>query len=188
MGLLAIARGKLIEHLRESPEYPLALKPDLADDLGMKGVEILSAERASSQALNLLESRMVGHQIADIRSTHDFTPGMYIRGCDIPPFTLLVTETHKTEHPFCITRGEVYAWTAKAGWIKYLAPYRGITKPGTKRVLYTETGCFWTTYHPNPENITDVEAFSERILEPHENDLLPEGFESGWKSQALKIA
>ena len=39
------------------------------------------------------------------------------------------------------------------------APYQGITKPGTKRVIYTHTDCVFTTVHATDKTtVEDVEA------------------------------
>jgi hypothetical protein len=132
----------------------------------MDGV-ITQIDSIEARLVELMEN---GAAPADIRSTHDFTPGLYIRGCRIPAGTLLVSEIHKTEHPFVITEGVVRVWTEDEGTKVLKAPYHGITKPGTRRVLYTETETFWTTYHPTNE--TDVEKIGAQILDRRENPLL----------------
>jgi hypothetical protein len=43
--------------------------------------------------------------------------------------------------------------------VTYTAPYQGITKPGTKRILYNHTDVIWTTFHVSEE--TDVEKLEE---------------------------
>ena len=63
------------------------------------------------------------------------------------------------------------------------APYTGITKAGTRRVLYIIEDCIWTTYHnfdgvssdynefSDEEKEKIVEKIEEKILEPHINYL-----------------
>lgn len=118
----------------------------------------------------LVEALEIGAKTADIRSSHVFTPGLYIRGCRIPKDTLLVTEIHRTTHPFVVTEGIVHVWTENEGAVRIEAPYHGITTPGTRRVIFTETDTVWTTYHVTEE--TDVEKIGAEILEQRENPLL----------------
>jgi len=150
-----------------------------------------STEIQEPDPIDRLEASMLTGVKADIRSIHDFFPGIYRRGCVIPPGTLIVSEMHRTEHPFVITDldgrsgGEVHVFSLNEGPVKYRAPHHGTTLPGTRRVLYTATGIVWTTYHPNPDECRDVKAIVERIIHPNANPLLPEEVRAlgGWQSQ-----
>ena len=94
---------------------------------------------------------------------HVFTPGMISREIMIPADTILTSMMHKTEHQFLVVQGviDVISETEKT---RYVAPYLGITPAGTKRALHAITDTIWITFHPNPDNITDVVAFGESIL------------------------
>ena len=47
--------------------------------------------------------------------------------------------------------------------IKHLkAPHYGITKPGTKRIIYTHTDCIFITVHATEE--TDVAKIEEQVI------------------------
>ena len=47
--------------------------------------------------------------------------------------------------------------------IKHLkAPHHGITKPGTKRIIYTHTDCIFITVHATEE--TDVAKIEEQVI------------------------
>ena len=47
--------------------------------------------------------------------------------------------------------------------IKHLkAPHHGITKPGTKRIIYTHTDCIFVTVHATDE--TDVAKIEEQVI------------------------
>ncbi|QJE99133.1 hypothetical protein [Luteolibacter luteus] len=124
-------------------------------------------------AVDALLAMMVEQPPADIRARHLFTPGLYTRGCRIPRHTLLVTEQHLTEHPFIITEGTAWVWSENEGVVIYQAPHIGVTKPGTRRVIWTETEVMWTTFHATEE--TDVEQIGRTILAEVENPLLPDG-------------
>ena len=69
---------------------------------------------------------------------HSFADGCYIREIFNPAGELIVTAIHKKEHPFFLMQGEMSILTEDG--IKHLkAPHHGITKPGTKRIIYTHT-------------------------------------------------
>ena len=115
---------------------------------------------------------------------HTFTPGIYVRQIFMPAGSLLTSMEHKTEHPFIVISGMVDVMTAE-GTETYVGPYMGITKPGTKRILYTHTDTVWITIHANHENIEDPEKIGESILEPNTNPLLSENHPrlNGWREQ-----
>jgi hypothetical protein len=103
---------------------------------------------------------------------HRFTPGMYIREIFMPAGTSVVSEIHMTEHPYVVSKGSVKVWTEHEGTVLIEAPFTGITKPGTRRVLSTITDTIWTTFHSNPDDGTNVDAIKNRIIEPHINPLI----------------
>lgn len=103
---------------------------------------------------------------------HRFTPGMYCRTIYMPKDSIVTSKIHKTEHPFVISQGSVSVWTEEQGLISMSAPYMGITKPGTRRVLHVHEPTIWTTFHCNPDDTQDVDQIEQRIIEPHMNPLL----------------
>lgn len=86
---------------------------------------------------------------------HRFTPGLYTREIFMPAGTVVVSRVHKTEHPFVISMGRVQVWSAEHGTQELAAPYCGITRPGTRRVLVIYEDCIWTTFHPTRETDLD---------------------------------
>ena len=121
---------------------------------------------STSQKIDRLESVMTRFPLADMPLVHTFTPGLYTRQITMPKGSLVVSLTHKTEHPFVISKGRVSVWTDGDGVITFEAPYIGITKPGTRRVLYIHEDCIWTTFHAT--NLTDPEQIVAAVTEPHE--------------------
>lgn len=98
--------------------------------------------------------------------THRFTPGMYSREILMPKGTLLTSKIHMTEHQYVVTEGIAHVWTEQAGVVTLQAPYVGITKPGTRRILYIEQDCRWITFHPTEE--TDLKKIEEQLIYPHD--------------------
>lgn len=98
--------------------------------------------------------------------THSFVPGFYVRTIRMPKDALVVSKIHLTEHPFVITKGRVSVWNETTGVQHFTAPHAGITKPGTRRVLYVHEDCEWTTFHAT--DLTDPAKIEEQIILKHE--------------------
>jgi len=98
---------------------------------------------------------------------HIFTPGLYIREIYMPAGSCIVSKIHNTEHPFIISKGTVSVMTEEEE-VLITAPHTGITKPGTRRLLFCHTDVVWTTVHAcvDGENVDQIE---ERIIEKRHN-------------------
>lgn len=103
--------------------------------------------------------------------THVFTPGLYTRTIFMPAGSLVMSMTHNTRHPFIISTGEVDVISPE-GAVTHVAPYMGITQPGTKRFLHVKQDTTWTTFHVNPDNLTDPDQIVEIISDKLQNPLL----------------
>lgn len=108
---------------------------------------------------------------------HTFTPGLYSRQITMPKDSLILSEIHLTEHQFIISKGIACVKVNENDWEILEAPYHGITKPGTCRLLGITEDCVWTTFHPAteyPENETPdaflkaVAQIEARIIEKRE--------------------
>lgn len=86
---------------------------------------------------------------------HIFTPGAYCRSIFMPAGTLLTSRIHLTEHPFVISKGVVSVWSNDHGWQTLMASHIGVTKAGTRRVLYIHEDTIWTTFHVTDETDPD---------------------------------
>jgi len=101
---------------------------------------------------------------------HTFAGGCYIREIYNPAHELIVTKIHKKEHPFFLMKGEMSILTEE-GIQNIKAPYQGVTKPGTKRAIYTHEECIFITVHAT-ENTT-VEDVEEEVVCTRYEDLPP---------------
>lgn len=117
----------------------------------------------------------------DCKVIHTFTPGLYSRQIFMPAGSLATSRIHKTEHQFSISLGCAMVKINDNEWERLEAPYNGKTKPGTRRILYIESDCIWTCYHPTsvmPEGDSDedilraVDLVENEIIEKHDNYLL----------------
>lgn len=124
-----------------------------------------------NQAIDELESVIITYPEVECPLIHRFTPGMYIREIFMPAGTLLTSKIHKTEHPFVISKGKVSVWTEEDNVVVIEAPYCGITKPGTRRILFIHEDAVWTTFHATDKKTP--EEVEDDIIEKHDNPLLP---------------
>jgi hypothetical protein len=92
---------------------------------------------------------------------HTFSDGLYIRQVTVPPKTLTVTKIHKQEHAFFLMKGTISILTEE-GVKKFTAPYQGITKVGTKRVIYHHDEVIFTTVHATEEK--DVSSVEKQVI------------------------
>jgi hypothetical protein len=79
--------------------------------------------------------------------THTFVNGLYIRYLICPARALSTTQIHKQEHIFFILKGDCSILTEQ-GIQKVTAPYMGVTKRGTKRIIWSHNEVHWVTVHP----------------------------------------
>ena len=118
-----------------------------------------------------IEGVLVGKELHELNPVkHTFAGGCYVREIYNPANELLITKIHKKEHPFFLMKGEMSILTEE-GIKRIKAPYQGITKPGTKRVIYTHEECIFTTVHAT-ENTT-IEDAEDEVLCTRYEDLPP---------------
>lgn len=119
------------------------------------------------------EAQGPGECLPDFPLKHTFTSGLYSREILMPAGSIVTSKIHKTEHQFVVSQGSLWVYSDNDGPQYIQAPFHGVTRPGTRRLLVIETDTIWTTFHPT--HLTDVEEIERTILEPYKNPLLPEG-------------
>jgi hypothetical protein len=122
--------------------------------------------------LDQLEAAMLSIPQSRCPVNHLFTPGIYMRQIFMAAGKYIMSYIHRTDHPYIITQGIAWVKVNDNKWNKLEAPYYGVTKAGTRRVLYIENDCVWTTIHATDK--TNVEDIAEDILEKHENKYINE--------------
>jgi hypothetical protein len=151
--------------------YPL-LRSDTPKDLS-KDYETRRAE--FKPIIDKLECALVvleKHFPEDFPTFHKFTPGMYIREIHVPAGSIFTSVTHKTQHPFVISRGVCDICNEIGDVQRYSAPHTGITEPETRRVFLVHEDLVLTTFH-----VTEITDPDQWLLENTaiENEALPEG-------------
>lgn len=145
----------------------------ITGDQGTAGIAKASVKRVPARKAmitKMLEveeaiGRMPGAKFGDDCTPleHFFGDGIYIRKMIAPKGMLNVSKLHKTNHPFFILVGDVSIQT-EDGVIRIKGPHFGITKAGTKRVVFFHEDTVWITVHANPDNETDLKKIEDGII------------------------
>lgn len=121
--------------------------------------------------------------LIDLPLAHTITPGLYTREMVAPAGVLITSKPHKTEHQFIVSQGVILVYDEHTNtWVEIRAPYRGITRKGTRRIGYVLEDVVWTTMHATnlvedkeytqEEFIKLIGDIEEEIIDPRENLLL----------------
>ena len=84
---------------------------------------------------------------------HSFADGLYAREIFNPKGELIITKIHKVNHFYFLLKGDMSIMTEN-GPVRIKAPHYGVTKAGTKRIIYTHEECVFVTVHATKE--TDI--------------------------------
>lgn len=131
--------------------------------------ETFTIQKSIDERIDALEAELLKDE-ADYETHHVFTNGLYTREIFMPAGHIVVSKIHRTEHQYFILKGAVAVKINDGEWEYLMAPAKGITKPGTRRVLYILSDCVWITSHPT--NKTTVQEVEDDIIEPHINSVL----------------
>ncbi len=122
-------------------------------DLTTAPPSVLAPEDAPAHlGLDALEVAMLAGglgEVVDMPLVHRFTPGLYAREIFMRAGTLATSKIHTTEHPYVVISGRASVFIPGEGVVVHIeAPHVGITKPGTRRLLYMHEDTRWITFHP----------------------------------------
>lgn len=123
-------------------------------------------KRLGSEAwkrIDAIEAAIAEMPQASLPLNHTFAGGIYLREIFLPAGTLLTSRIHLQEHPYLVTQGVVSVWSEEDGSVTIHAHHSGVTKPGTRRILYAHTDVIWVTAHLNPTNETDPDEIVRRV-------------------------
>lgn len=108
----------------------------------------------------------------EVPTFHKFTKGMYIREVHVPAGVIFTSMTHKTQHPFVISKGVCDICNEVGEVQRYAAPHTGITEPGTRRVFLVQEDLVLTTFHAT--DITDPDEWVVKNTVCENEKLSPE--------------
>ena len=129
------------------------------------------ADWEKSSPIDKIEYELSTMPSVEVPLTHLFTDGVYIRQADTPAGSMFTTVHHNTEHPFILTSGTIQVISNEASYT-ITGPFIGITKIGTRRLVYSQTDATYLTIHANPENLADPDEIMKKITISVKNPLM----------------
>lgn len=146
----------------------------------ISAVEFLRGLPPTANRLDAVEAWILKHggrQIGvgssvdpEFRTSHTFTPGMYVRELFLPAGSVNVSKIHRTEHPFVVLTGLVSVYSDNDGAQHIRGPYFGITRVGSRRLVIAHEPTVWLTFHAT--DLTDVDAIEQMIIKQYDNPLI----------------
>ena len=113
--------------------------------------------------IQVLERRMREFPQLEIKTTHTFSDGMYIRTIHVPADATITGQIHATEHIFTLIKGEMTVVTEE-GRQHIKAPFQAVCRPGLKRVGHAHTDCVCANVHITDE--TDLDRLESQLIVP----------------------
>ncbi len=142
--------------------------------------EVLNINPDMNTVIDKIQIAMSELPQVDIKPSHVFLPGMYIREIIIPAGVGAVSKIHNTAHPvFVCGICDVYNVLTNEV-VNVYGYWKGITEPGTRRVFNAIQETIISTCHAIPFITGEENAYSESqkealaleiekyIIEPHE--------------------
>lgn len=120
---------------------------------------IMALESKAKNHNSVMNKRSDVDKVNPLR--HLFTDGLVVREITNPKGEMIVTRIHKREHPFFLMKGDMSIMTEN-GPVRIRAPHYGLTKAGTKRIIYTHEECVFITIHAT--NSKTVEELEEEFF------------------------
>jgi len=140
-------------------------------------MDLATTPLSQKEKMDLFEAELAKCPQVNCPLVHRFSDGMYIREIHMPAGIIVTSRTHKTQHPFVISKGVVEVIKEDGSREVLQAPYTGITEIGSRRVVLVHADTIWSTFHIT-EKIDPVEILED--ITYTENDLLPEGFRQAY--------
>lgn len=116
-----------------------------------------------SNCIDFINKKLLDLPQLEIETIHHFSDGIYAREIRIPAGALLVGKQHKYEHLNIISQGDIMVMTDE-GIKRVKAPATIKSSPGIRRVGHAISDTVWTTIHPNPDNIEDLNELEQIFI------------------------
>ena len=87
---------------------------------------------------------------------------LYTRSILMKAGRIEISRLHLSEHPYVVLKGRVQVIDQNGVGEEIVAPYFGVTKPGTQRVIKVLEDTIWITFHATDK--TDIDEIGREIL------------------------
>ena len=155
MGLLAHKLDKLPS---KKVELPVLDKPVATCDIK---IPVPAMQKIQERFIELQPEAQNGTDVTG----HVFCEGMYSRQYFLPKGHYAVSLMHAKQNFFVVIQGECII-AGEDGMIQVKAPFMTVTQPGTKRLIQALEDTVFVTFHPNPDNETDLVKLEQKFVVP----------------------
>jgi len=101
-------------------------------------------------------------QEAEVKLSHTFAPGVYMRTAFVKAGAVIVGKIHKHQHGNILASGRATVVTEGGGTQHIEGFLPMVSEAGTKRVVYAHTDLIWTTIHLT--NSTDLAEIEKELI------------------------
>lgn len=124
------------------------------------------------EVMDFIEVKMSElYDLQDREVKERISPCLYTREAHAKAGDLIVSIKHKTEHQFIISKGACAVFIDGDGWKFMEAPFHGLTKVGTRRLIYVFEDLVFTTLHPVPEGC-EIDEVRSLLIEERVNSFV----------------
>ena len=110
----------------------------------------------------------------ELKLSHTFAPGVYIRTAYVKAGSTVIGKIHKHRHGNILSQGKATVMTESGGRQHIEGFISMVSEAGTKRAVYAHTDLIWTTIHLTAS--TDLEVIEKELIassyEEYENFLI----------------
>lgn len=94
---------------------------------------------------------------------HYFAPGLYARECFVPAGAVVTGKIHLFD---ClnVVLGDITVYSPGEPGRRITGMETFRSSAGTKRAVFAHTDTWWTTFHPNPDDETDIPSLERRFV------------------------
>lgn len=124
--------------------------------------DLVALSRSQIDALERAMKELPESAKRPMENQHDFAPGIYARTIFMRAGVVYTSRIHKTKHFFVVADGACTVVDSHGERKLIVAPYLGMTEPGTKRAIHVHVDTVWTTFHAT--DLTDPEEIGKLIM------------------------
>lgn len=118
-----------------------------------------------------LEAELKQMPQTEIPTLHDFCEGLYARTVIVPKGAVVTGHVHAMANFFVIRAGSAVIYTPN-GPDTFHAGHMGVSPAGHKIGGYALSEVIFTTFHPNPDNVQDLELILDKYtVQPTEEEV-----------------
>lgn len=119
--------------------------------------------------MNITTKKRIDMREGELPLTHTFSDGIYAREIYMPKGMVVIGHKHNTTHLNILSKGKCKV-NINGQNFELTAPITFESKAGSRKVLFIEEDCFWTTIHKTDE--TDISVLENILVDKNDIDTI----------------